>query len=88
VQEKDGIANVCYSPAILSHELFEKHHRSRPPTGWVSFSSLDTAGFEIADLCQPLGNKAFQFLYPVLSLNGHKYELQLEYSNTYHACSP
>lgn len=74
--------------AILSHELIESITDPDPPTGWVSFSSLDTAGFEIGDLCQPLGNKARQFLYPVLSLNGHKYELQLEYSNTYHACAP
>jgi hypothetical protein len=73
---------------ILAHELIESITDPDAPTGWVSFSSLDTAGFEIGDLCQPLGNKAFQFLYVILTLNGHKYSTQLMYSNKYHACAP
>jgi hypothetical protein len=72
----------------LSHELSESITDPDPPTGWVSFSSLDTAGFEIGDLCQPLVNSKLQFLLPTLVLNRHKYQLQLEYSNRYHACAP
>ncbi len=73
--------------SVLSHELSESI-TDPDSASWISFSSLDTAGFEIGDLCQPLVNKAAQFLLPTLTLNGHKYELQLEYSNRYHACAP
>jgi hypothetical protein len=55
---------------------------------WIANESLIARGAEIGDLCEPTGNSKFQFLDPVLILNGHKYELELMYSNFYHACSP
>jgi hypothetical protein len=73
--------------SVLSHELIESITDPDPPTGWVSDSSLLASGAEIGDLCEALGNTAGQFLDPVVTLNGHKYEIQLEYSNTYHACA-
>jgi hypothetical protein len=73
--------------SVLSHELFETITDPDPPTGWVANSSLDEQGFEIGDLCQPIGNQNFQFLTPTFLLNGKKYELQLEYSNKFHGCA-
>jgi hypothetical protein len=79
--------------AILSHELIESitdpdpFGPGNPNSGWVSFKSLIAAGFEIGDLCQPLGNSKAEFLYPTVLLNGKPYELQGEYSNKYHACA-
>jgi hypothetical protein len=45
---------------------------------WVARNTDPVFGMEIADLC--VGPDA------VLNLNGRLYELQLEYSNIYHAC--
>jgi len=73
--------------SVLAHETIETI-TDPDIDAWISDSSLLSAGAEIADLCEPLGNTAFQFLDPVLTLNGHKYEVQLMYSNFYHACSP
>ncbi len=73
--------------SVLSHELIESITDPDPPTGWVSAMSLLAFGAEIGDLCEPLGNSNLQFLDPVISLNGHNYELQTEYSNKYHACA-
>jgi hypothetical protein len=74
--------------SVLSHELIETITDPDPGSGWVSDTSLIVAGAEIGDLCEPLGNSSFQFLDPTLTLNGRKYELQLEYGNNYHACTP
>ena len=74
--------------SVLSHELIESITDPDPPTGWVSDSSLIALGAEIGDLCEPVGNSNAQFLDPTLMLNGKKYELQLEYGNNYHACTP
>jgi hypothetical protein len=73
--------------STLSHELIEAITDPDPGSGWVANSSLLESGAEIGDICEPVGNAKFQFLDPVLSLNGHKYEIQLEYSNKYHACA-
>jgi len=73
--------------SVLSHELIEAITDPDPSTGWISASSAATAGFEIADICQPLGNFNGQALDPTVTLNGKKYELQLEYGNNYHACT-
>jgi hypothetical protein len=71
--------------STVSHEQIEAI--TDPDGGtWISDSSLVTAGFEIADLCQ-VGNGAGQAADPEIVLNGHTYELQLEYSNKYHACA-
>ena len=40
----------------------------------------------IASIVGIIGNKG-QALDSYVMLNGHPYELQLEYSNTYHACA-
>jgi hypothetical protein len=74
--------------SVLSHELIETITDPDPGSGWVSDKSLIVAGAEIGDLCEPLGNSSAQFLDPTLTLNGKKYELQLEYGNNYHACTP
>lgn len=73
--------------SVLSHELIET---ITDPDGdaWIANNSLIASGAEIGDLCEPTGNANFQFLDSYLNLNGHPYELQLEYSNRFHACSP
>lgn len=73
--------------SVLSHELIET---ITDPDGdaWIADNSLIAAGAEIGDLCEPTGNANFQFLDSYLNLNGHPYELQLEYSNRFHACAP
>lgn len=72
--------------SLLSHELIET---ITDPDGdaWISDSSPAAAGFEIGDLCQSFTNLSGQALDPTLNLNGKNYELQLEYSNKYHACA-
>lgn len=73
--------------SVLAHETIETI-TDPDINAWIADSSLIASGAEIGDLCEPIGNAKFQFLDPVLILNGHKYELQLMYSNHYHACSP
>jgi hypothetical protein len=70
------LADSTYS--TLSHELFETITDPIPPQSWVARTTFPVFGAEIGDLCQ--GPHA------VLNLNGHLYELQLEYSNLFHAC--
>jgi hypothetical protein len=73
--------------SVLSHELIET---ITDPDGnaWVANQSLIASGAEIGDLCERgVPNKPF-FDDPILLLNGRKYQLQLEYSNRFHACSP
>jgi len=73
--------------SVLSHELIETI-TDPDIDAWIANNSLIAAGAEIGDLCEPVGNSSGQFLDSTLVLHGHKYELQLEYSNLYHACSP
>jgi hypothetical protein len=73
--------------SVLAHELIETI-TDPDINAWIADESLIARGAEIGDLCEPIGNSKFQFLDPTLILNGHKYELQLMYSNFYHACSP
>lgn len=73
--------------SVLSHELIESITDPDPGSGWVAAKSLLALGAEIGDLCEPLGNNNAQFLDPVISLNGHNYEIQTEYSNKFHACA-
>jgi hypothetical protein len=73
--------------SVLSHELIET---ITDPDGnaWIADNSLIASGAEIGDLCEKaLPGKPF-FDDPILLLNGRKYQLQLEYSNRFHACSP
>ena len=78
----DSTANV------LSHELFETI--SDPDgTAWWQHSSVALYGAEIGDICEAftiIGPNAY-FSYGIVSLDGHPYEVQPEYSNGYHACA-
>jgi hypothetical protein len=72
--------------SVLSHETFET---ITDPDGsaWWSNASLVELGAEIGDICEPMGNAMAQFMDPVFVVNGKNYKIQLEYSNTYHACT-
>jgi len=72
---------------VLSHELFEAISDPDPGSGWYAQNSLGTFGQEIGDLCPGISLTGPFFKNPVSRLNGHLYEIQLEYSNTYHACA-
>jgi hypothetical protein len=72
--------------SVLSHELFELI-TDPDLNAWFNRTSLDLAGFEIGDECQPLVNSSMDFLVPTFLINGKKYEVQTEYSNHYHACA-
>jgi len=73
--------------SVLSHETIET---ITDPDGdaWIADNSLIAAGAEIGDLCERANANSQFFLDSYLNLNGHPYELQLEYSNHYHACAP
>lgn len=73
--------------SVLAHELIETI-TDPDINAWIANQSLIARGAEIGDLCEPTGNAKFQFLDPVVTLNGHPYEIQLMYSNQFHACSP
>ncbi len=62
---------------VLSHEVFELVSDPDPPTGFtVPLGPL--GGSEIGDICHgPFAN---------ISLNGHPYAIQLEYSDTFEGC--
>lgn len=70
----------------LSHELFETITDPDPGSGWINRISLLLRGNEIGDECVPLANSTGA-LNPTFLVNGKKYEVQTEYSNTYHACA-
>lgn len=67
--------------SVLSHEFFEL---ITDPDGdaWWNLYDLDLAGYEIGDECQNL-----TFVYPNVSISGHSYEVQPEYSNSAHGCT-
>jgi hypothetical protein len=73
--------------SVLSHELIET---ITDPDGnaWIANNSLIASGAEIGDLCERGEPGKPFFADPILILNGRKYQLQLEYSNRFHACSP
>ena len=72
--------------SVLSHEVFEAITDPGAGSGWVNRTSADLYGYEIGDECQGLGNSTGA-LDPTFLINGKKYEVQTEYSNTYHACA-
>jgi hypothetical protein len=58
-------------------------------TAWWQHYTLLLYGAEIGDICEAfatIGANAY-FSYGIVSLNGHPYEVQPEYSNAYHACA-
>ena len=78
---------VDSTSSVLGHEVFETITDPDPPTGWIAVNSNGVFGEEIGDLCPGVDVTAPYFEDPVTSINGHKYEVQPQYSNTYHACS-
>ncbi len=64
--------------SVLSHEYFESITDPDPSSGWTNPDPQYGFG-EIGDLCR------FK-PYVVISLNGHPYEIQREYSNAVHGC--
>jgi len=73
--------------SVLSHELFETITDPIVGSGYLNRIDLDLRGYEIGDECQPLDNSTGGFLVPTFLINKKKYEVQIEYSNTYHACA-
>jgi hypothetical protein len=71
------LADSTYS--VLSHEVYESITDPDITTGFRALNSAPVLFLEIGDLCA--GPHA------IFSLNGHSYEVQLEYSNFYHACA-
>lgn len=72
--------------SVLSHETFEAITDPLPGYGWTNNAALALYGAEIGDECEPLGNSAGDFLDPTFRIGEKVYEVQLEYSNRYHAC--
>jgi hypothetical protein len=70
----------------LSHEMFETITDPLPPTGWTNITTFSEAGNEVADECQPPQDSLGDFKEPAFLINGRRYQVQLEYSNRYHAC--
>lgn len=67
--------------STLAHELIETI-TDPDGTAWISQSSLAAFGQEIGDLCvNPFGNESTSVL------DGTPYEIQLMYSNKFHACA-
>ena len=72
---------------VLSHETFETITDPLPGLGyWVQSGSVLT-GNEIADECVHFDINTGIFDPPTFAINGKNYAVQLEYSNTYHACA-
>ncbi len=78
--------------SVLGHETFET---ISDPDGDAFRSLFSAAVFadEIGDLCQGAftcqftGNNPCQEIVPISVVNGHKYRVQLQYSNHYHGCA-
>ena len=71
---------------LFSHEIFET---ITDPDGdaWIANNSLPEEGNEIADECQGIYDSLSQELVPTFAINGTLYEVELAYSNRYHACA-
>ena len=71
---------------LLSHETYET---ITDPDGdaWTANNSLSEEGNEITDECQGVYDSMSQELVPTFAINGTLYEVELEYSNRYHACT-
>lgn len=71
------LADTTYT--FLSHEVFETISDPNGDAWWVHNVTF-AWGYEIADLCQ-------RRPHPNVTLNGHIYNLQAEYSNQFHGCA-
>jgi len=77
---------VDSTASVLSHEFFETI-TDPDLDAWWSEASLIEWGEEIGDICEPIVNSNNEFLDPTFLINQKKYEVQLEYSNKFHACT-
>jgi hypothetical protein len=77
------LADSTYT--TLNHETFETISDPLPPTGYTT--QVDFIGNEIGDECISPYNSSADEMDPTLTLNGRHYNVQLIYSNTYHACA-
>jgi hypothetical protein len=73
-------ALIDSTSSTLSHELFESITDPDINTGFRALNSGAVQGSEIGDLCGGV-------LFGIFPLDSKKYEIQLEYSNFYHACA-
>jgi hypothetical protein len=71
--------------SVLSHETIETI-TDPDGTGWWNLTGGALGGEEIADECVSLVDQTSAALDPTFTIGRHQYEVQLEYSNTYHAC--
>lgn len=71
--------------SVLSHETIETI-TDPDGTGWWNLTGGALAGEEIADECVSLLDQTGASLDPTFKIGHNLYEVQLEYSNTYHAC--
>lgn len=72
--------------SVLSHETFETI-TDPSGTAWWNHTHAALAGSEIGDECVALDNASGGSMVPTFKINGKNYEVQLEYSNFYHACA-
>ena len=75
---------------VLSHETFETITDPIPGLGYFNLTGDILTGQEIGDECVLFNfftNSPGQYTPPVFAINGKNYAVQLEYSNTYHACA-
>ena len=74
---------------VLSHETFETITDPLPGLGFWNQTGGELTGFEIGDECVlfNFSNSPGAYTPPTFSINGKKYAVQTEYSNTYHACA-
>ena len=72
---------------VLSHETFEAITDPLPGLGFFNLTGTILTGQEIGDECAlfNLTNSPGNYSPPTFLINGKKYAVQLEYSNTYHA---
>ena len=73
-------ALIDSTSSTLSHELFESITDPDINTGFRALHSGAVLGDEIGDLCGGV-------VFGIFPLNAKSYEIQLEYSNFYHACA-
>jgi len=73
---------------VLSHETFETITDPIPGLGFTNQTGGDLTNAEIGDECVlfNFSNSPGAYTPPTFSINGKKYAVQPEYSNTYHAC--
>jgi hypothetical protein len=73
---------------VLSHETFETITDPLPGLGFSNNTDGELTGAEIGDECVlfNFSPSPGSYIPPTFLVNGKKYAVQPEYSNTYHAC--